>query len=187
MGGAQATPGTGRVLGIDPGTVVTGWGVIDEAGQKLLRVASGIVRPAGDRAERLAAIFRALGDLCERFRPGVISLEQSFVGDNVQTAFRLGEARGAVMVAAASHGLPVVEYTPAQIKLAVAGSGRAVKTQMQLMVAKLLAIEILLAADEADALGVAICHLHSSRFDARVLASAALPGPLRARGRWRRR
>lgn len=185
MGAQRSTPQIGRVLGIDPGTVATGWGVVDEAGRRLLCVASGVVRPNGSRAERLAVIFRALCELCERFRPVVLSLEQSFVGDNVQTAFRLGEARGAVMVAAASLGLPVVEYTPAQIKLAVVGSGRAVKAQMQVMVAKLLATEALLAADEADALGAAICHLHTSRFDARVLASGAVLGMAARRGRRR--
>ena len=177
------------MLGIDPGTVATGWGVVEETARRLECVASGVVRPNGTRAERLALIFRALSDLCERFRPNVLSLEQSFVGDNVQSAFRLGEARGAVMVAAATVGLPVVEYTPAEIKLAVVGSGRAVKAQMQVMVARLLATEPRLAADEADALGVAICHLHASRFAAHVVASGGidLSGRIPARRRRSRR
>ena len=187
MGAERTAPGTGRVLGIDPGTVATGWGVVDEAEHRLLCVGSGVVRPNGSRAERLASIFRALCELVERYRPSVVSLEQSFVGDNVQTAFRLGEARGAVMVAAASLGLPVVEYSPAQIKLAVVGSGRAVKAQMQVMVGKLLATEALLAADEADALGAAICHVYAGAFNA-LVAQATPWGSRGGSGRrtWRR-
>jgi crossover junction endodeoxyribonuclease RuvC len=152
------------VLGVDPGTVVTGWGVVERFPREVRRVASGVVRPRGTRAERLAAICKALGEICRQFQPDALSLEQSFVGDNVQTAFRLGEARGAVMVAAAEVGLPVAEYSPSQIKVAVVGSGRAAKTQVQSMVGLLLAIKTELTADEADALGAAICHVHTSHF-----------------------
>lgn len=166
-----------RVLGVDPGTVITGWGVVEESGGGAVRhVASGIIRPRGTRADRLAAIHRALCDVCESFQPVALSLEQTFVGDNVQTAFRLGEARGAAMVAAAAAGLSVSEYSPAEIKVAVAGSGRAAKAQMQAMVGRLLALEESLAADQADALGAAICHLQTSRFAARV-SSVAMPDP----------
>ena len=112
----------GRVLGVDPGTVATGWGVIDGGGQAARHVASGVVRARGSRAERLASIHREIREICERFAPLAVSLEKTFVGDNVQSAFRLGEARGAVMVAAASLGLPVIEYSPAEIKLAVTGA-----------------------------------------------------------------
>jgi crossover junction endodeoxyribonuclease RuvC len=161
------------VLGVDPGTVVTGWGVVERFPRDVRRLASGVVRPRGTRAERLAAICRALAEICRRFQPDALSLEQSFVGDNVQTAFRLGEARGAVMVAAAEVGIPVAEYSPAQIKVAIVGNGRAVKSQVQSMVGLLLAIEAELTADEADALGAAICHVHTSRFVLDVSVKAA--------------
>jgi crossover junction endodeoxyribonuclease RuvC len=162
---------------VDPGTVVTGWGIVESSPRQVRRVASGVVRPRGTRAERLALICGALGDLCRQFQPESVSLEQSFVGDNVQTAFRLGEARGAVMVAAAQVGLPVAEYSPAQINIAVAGSGRAAKSQMQSMVGLLLAIDEALVADEADALGAAICHVHTSRFAMTVARVQGAEGP----------
>lgn len=184
---AGALPAAVRVLGVDPGTVALGWGVVDVRGTRLQRVASGVLRCKGVRADRLALICDTMFELCEQFRPTALSLEQTFVGDNVQSAFRLGEARGAIMVAASRAGLGVIEYTPSQIKLAVAGSGRATKAQMQLMVGRLLAVADALATDEADALGAAICHAHAGRSDA-VMAEAATRG-WGGRGRrvsWRR-
>ncbi len=159
------------------------------AGSQLQRVASGVLRCQGARADRLAVICDTILEICERFRPASVSLEQTFVGDNVQSAFRLGEARGAIMVAASRSGLGVVEYSPAQIKLAVAGSGRATKAQMQLMVGRLLAVADALATDEADALGAAICHAHAGRSDALLAAAASRAWGGGARGRrvsWRR-
>ncbi len=166
------------VLGIDPGTTVTGWGVVRSSGDSLERVASGVLRLRGERAAKLGAIFALVLDLCERHRPDAVSLEQSFVGDNVQTAFRLGEARGSVMVAAARSGVAVHEYSPAAIKMAVAGSGRADKAQMGGMVTRLLGVTTDLVADEADALGAAICHTNTARFAAKIDCSApAARGP----------
>lgn len=174
-----------RVLGVDPGTVVLGWGIVESAGAAVEYVASGVVRARGSRAERLAEIHDVLGDICGRFLPTALSLEQTFVGANVQSAFRLGEARGAVMVAACRARLDVAEYSPAEIKVAVAGSGRASKEQMQQMVARLLGVPDALAADEADALGVAICHLQAGRFAALVGGAKGWGG--RGRGSsWRR-
>ncbi len=162
-----------RILGVDPGSVALGWGVIDSYNSaRLARVASGTIRGRGERAARLAAICDAIQELCERFRPAVLSLEQSFVGDNVQSAFRLGEVRGAVMVAAGRARVAVAEYSPAQIKLAVAGSGRAAKAQMQAMVSRLLAVDQVLGEDEADALGAAICHVNAGQFAALVAAAS---------------
>ena len=183
--GAGALPPPVRVLGVDPGTVVLGWGVVDVRGTRLGRVASGVLRCQGARADRLAVICDVIRELCERFRPSALSLEQTFVGDNVQSAFRLGEARGAVMVAASRAGVGVAEYSPAQIKLAVAGSGRATKAQMQLMVGRLLAWSEALAVDEADALGAAICHAHAGRSDA-LLAAASSRNGWGGNGRGRR-
>lgn len=185
-----AAAGAGvRVLGIDPGTVALGWGLVDAHGTRLSRVASGVLRCRGERADRLAAICAEVEALCARYTPTVVSLEQSFVGDNVQSAFRLGEARGAVMVAASRAGIGVAEYSPAQIKVAVAGSGRATKAQVQLMIGRLLAVDDALAADEADALGAAVCHVHAGQFGA-LLAQATVQawgGSGRGRrGGWRR-
>jgi crossover junction endodeoxyribonuclease RuvC len=189
--GSDSVPTAGaprlRVLGVDPGTVALGWGVVEVAGHELCRIASGVFRPPGQRAERLAAIHAELGGICARFAPTALSLEQTFVGDNVQSAFRLGEARGAVLVAASTARLAVAEYSPAEIKLAVAGSGRASKLQMQLMVVRLLGIAQTPATDEADALGAAICHVYTGRFQA-LVAQSATWGARSARGRrtWRR-
>lgn len=187
-GKATAARAPTRVLGIDPGTVVLGWGVVEGAGSTVQHIASGVIRATGARADRLAAIHAELCAICARFAPAAVSLEQTFVGDNVQSAFRLGEARGAVMVAASQARLAVAEYSPAEIKVAVAGSGRASKAQMQAMVAKLLALTDAPAEDEADALGAAICHLHAGSFHA-VVAGASGWGGSSGRGRraaWRR-
>jgi len=157
-----------RVLGVDPGTVNMGWGVIEAHGQRLQRVASGVIRARGPLAPRLAHMHAQTQEILAAFAPAWLSLEKTFVGENVQSAFRLGEARGAVLVAAAAAGVPVQEYSPAEIKVAVAGAGRASKQQMQMMVTRLLALDGVLAPDEADALGAAICHLHTHRFAAQV-------------------
>ena len=176
-----------RVLGVDPGTVALGWGIVEGGGRGIEHVASGVVRARGTRAQRLSEICDVLVDICQRFAPGALSLEQTFVGDNVQSAFRLGEARGAVMVAACRSQLEVAEYSPAEIKVAVAGSGRASKAQMQAMVGRLLGIAQALAADEADALGAAICHVYAGRFHAVIAQASSWGGGGRARrGPWRR-
>jgi crossover junction endodeoxyribonuclease RuvC len=177
------------VIGIDPGTVALGWGVVELRGAALAHVASGVIRANGRRPARLAAIHAELCVICARYVPAVLSLEQTFVGDNVQSAFRLGEARGAVMVAASQARLAVAEYSPAEIKVAVAGSGRASKAQMQMMVGRLLGIVEALAADEADALGAAICHIYAGRFNALVARAPAWGGAAPGRSRrtaWRR-
>jgi crossover junction endodeoxyribonuclease RuvC len=162
---------------------------VERGGGTVLYVSSGVIRPRGSRAERLSVICRELEELCARFAPSLASLEKSFVGDNVQTAFRLGEARGAAMVAAARCGVGVSEYSPAEVKLAVAGSGRASKLQMQTMVGKLLRVQGTLLPDEADALGLAICHAHSSVLASAVGAGSATVGRRSARSprSWLRR
>jgi crossover junction endodeoxyribonuclease RuvC len=159
-----------RVLGVDPGTVATGWGVVEEIDRRPTYVAGGVIRARGPLAGRLALIYEQVQRVLCEFAPHCVSLEKSFVGDNVQSAFRLGEARGAILVAAAQAGVAVIEYSPAEIKVAVAGNGRAAKEQMQIMVGRLLALHRALAGDEADALGAAICHLHTQGFAARVAA-----------------
>ncbi len=167
-----------RVLGVDPGTAATGWGVIEEVDRRLNYVAGGVVHPRGELGTRLAQIYEHTCRILTQFTPAWLSLEKSFVGENVQSAFRLGEARGAILVAAAQAGVPVHEYSPAEIKVAVAGNGRAAKEQMQIMVERLLALEGHPATDEADALGAAICHLHTHSFTAQ-LRSRSASGPRR--------
>ena len=154
-----------RVLGIDPGTSVTGWGVVEPTGASFSRVASGVVvlRAGLAIGERLHRICRAVAELCETHEPQALALEKAFVAHNVQSAFRLGEARGAVLIAAAEAGIPVFEYAPAEVKLSVVGYGRADKQQMVRGVALRLGIERAARADEADALGLALCHLIGSR------------------------
>jgi crossover junction endodeoxyribonuclease RuvC len=153
-----------RTLGIDPGTIATGWGVIDENGQSSTYVAGGVIRGRGLLANRLLVIFDALRQVLSQYQPACVALEKTFVGENVQSAFRLGEARGVILLAAEMAGVRVVEYAPAEVKVAVAGGGRATKDQMQLMVSRLLNLNADVASDEADALGVAICHMHTQRF-----------------------
>jgi crossover junction endodeoxyribonuclease RuvC len=145
-----------RVLGVDPGTVATGWGVVEEIDRRLTYVAGGVIRARGPLAQRLARVYEQIQQILSNFAPTCISLEKTFVGDNVQSAFRLGEARGAILVAAAQAGIPVQEYSPAEIKVAVAGNGRAAKEQMQLMVRRLLGLAGAVASDEADALVAAL-------------------------------
>lgn len=157
-----------RVLGIDPGTVVTGWGLVEERGSKLTHIASGVIRVRGVLPVRLARIDAELRRLLLQLSPACVSLEKSFVGTNVQTAFRLGEARGVILAAAAQNEIPVHEYSPAEVKVAVAGAGRATKDQIQTMVARLLGIDRVEFTDEADAIATAICHLHRARFATRV-------------------
>ncbi len=134
----------------------------------MLRVGSGVIRPRGSLSTRLAGIYDSVCQLMERFSPTCISLEKSFVGTNVQSAFRLGEARGVILAATGLREIPVHEYAPAEVKVAVTGAGRANKEQVQMMVARLLGVPAIAASDEADALATAICHIHRARFHTQI-------------------
>lgn len=151
-----------RVLGIDPSTVATGWGVLEAAFPRPRYVTSGVIRCRGGPSTRLAQLHRDVLQLLTQFCPDHVSLEQGFSSRNVQAALRLGEARGVVLAAAGSLGVPVTEYPPATIKLAVTGDGRASKAQMQAMVRRLLGLAETPPEDAADALGAALCHLHTA-------------------------
>lgn len=168
----RAERGTVRVLGVDPGTAVTGWGLIERRDGAVAHLAHGIVRTCTRMGlpAKLAAIRAALAERCACWHPDVLALERSFVGRNVQSAFRLGEVRGVAMLVAAEAGLELAEYSPAEVKLAVAGSGRAEKGQIERAVARELRLEIAPAADAADALAVALCHLQSARMRALLVA-----------------
>jgi crossover junction endodeoxyribonuclease RuvC len=162
-----------RVLGVDPGTAVTGWGILERHGATIVHLGHGTIetRPGTSLPTRLAVIHRALLDRCDEWRPDVVVLEKSFVGRNVQSAFRLGEVRGVAMLVAALGGLASAEYSPAEVKLAVTGSGRAEKSQIQRAVARELGLAETVPADAADALAIALCHLQSSPLRASIAAA----------------
>jgi len=179
-GADDRTPACMRVLGIDPGTAVTGWGVVEGRPGAFRHVAHGTVatRPNTSLATKLASIHAALTEHCATWRPDALALEKSFVGRNVQSAFRLGEVRGVVMLAAAAAGVPVAEYSPAETKLAVTGSGRAEKEQVEYAIVRELALAGRVAADAADALALALCHLQTFRLRALLAASETRRRPL---------
>ena len=150
-----------RILGIDPGLRVTGFGVIEQGGSRLRYVTSGCVRSgAGDLAARLKAILEGLAEVIAANRPQQVAIEKVFVNVNPQSTLALGQARGGAICAAVIAGLPVAEYTALQIKKAVVGKGHAQKEQVQHMVRRLLALPGDPSPDAADALACAICHAH---------------------------
>jgi crossover junction endodeoxyribonuclease RuvC len=150
-----------RILGIDPGSRITGYGVIDMAGQRSLHVASGCLKvPEGGLPERLKAIFDGVNDVIRRHRPEEMAVEVVFMNRNADSALKLGQARGAAIVAGVQQKLPVFEFTPTQIKQAIVGRGRADKAQVQYMVKVLLGLNQVPETDAADALAVALCHGH---------------------------
>ena len=150
------------ILGIDPGLRTTGFGVIHKQGAKLRYIASGTIKSGdGGLPERLKIILDGVSELAATYQPDCAAIEQVYVNVNPQSTLLLGQARGAAICGLVSAALSVAEYSPTQVKQAVTGSGRAVKEQMQLMVARLLALPGLPGTDAADALGVAICHANS--------------------------
>ena len=161
-----------RVIGIDPGTIVTGWGIITVDGSRLSYVASGVVKVGrGEVAGRLAEIYKRLGEIAETYEPEKCSLERNFLARNVQSAFRLGEARGVVMAVMAAGDIPIIEYTPATIKKSVVGHGRAAKGTMQAGIQRLFAMPHEPAEDEADALAAAACFGLRRLYDDRIVVS----------------
>ena len=153
-----------RILGIDPGLQVTGFGVIETENSRLLYVASGCVKSgAGDLATRLKCILEGLNEVIAAHAPGEVAVEKVFVNANAQSTLALGQARGTAICAAVLAGLPVAEYTALQVKQSVVGKGHAAKEQVQHMVKRLLALPGDPAPDAADALACAICHAHGRR------------------------
>ena len=178
------------VLGIDPGTVATGWGVVQAYGNVLRHLGHGTINSssAEPQSVRLSRIYRDLGKVFRDYQPDGISLEKLFFAKNVQSALKLGQARGVALLAAAEHGVEVHEYTAVEIKSAVVGFGHATKQQVQVMVAALLRVAGRVPADASDALAAAICHLQRRSFQSRIAeVLPAAPTPLRSRGgraRW---
>ena len=159
-----------RVFGIDCGTEITGFGVVDsdDSGQltRIVCKASGAIRLAKSKSlcERLAQVYETLSAELERWQPEVVAIEEVFYSVNAKSALKLGQVRGVALLAAAQRRLPVAEYAPLSIKSSVVGYGLAKKEQVQFMVARLLSLpEIPEPADVADALAIAICHLHTAQ------------------------
>jgi crossover junction endodeoxyribonuclease RuvC len=166
-----------RIFGIDPGSDCTGYGCVEVEGSRHRLVLSGAIRTGAASAfpDKLLKIHAGLGALLAETRPDCVAIENLFYATNARSALKLGHARGVAMLAAVEAGLPVVEYTPAEVKRAVVGYGRAGKPQVQQMIKLLLGLSAIPTPhDAADALAVAICHLH---------ATAAARGPVAARTR----
>ncbi|HEU0220241.1 MAG TPA: crossover junction endodeoxyribonuclease RuvC [Gallionella sp.] len=154
-------PSHTRILGIDPGLRITGFGVLDKQGQQLSYVASGCIKtPDGELPERLKVILDSLGEVIAQHQPQQVAVEKVFVNVNPQSTLLLGQARGAAICAAVLANLPVAEYTALQVKQAVVGNGHAEKEQVQQMVQRLLKLSGTPSPDAADALACAICHAH---------------------------
>lgn len=157
-------PSPTRILGIDPGLQVTGFGVLDKSGNRLAYVASGCIRTKDDGLpSRLGRILAGLGEVIAEYGPAQVAIEEVFVNVNPKSTLLLGQARGAAICAAVASGLPVAEYTAMQVKQAVVGNGHARKEQVQEMVKRLLALAAAPQADAADALACAICHAHGGQ------------------------
>ncbi len=151
-----------RIIGIDPGSRITGYGVIDSDGRRSIHIASGCIRLKQDELpQRLGVIFHEIAELIKIHCPAEMAIEEVFVSKNANSALKLGQARGAAICAGVVANLPVGEYAPRAIKQAVVGSGAADKDQVQHMVKRLLNLSCDLSADQSDALAVALSHAHT--------------------------
>ena len=153
-----------RILGIDPGSRFTGYGIIEVRGDNATEVQSGVIKAGtGEFPERLGIIFRGIRDLIVAYRPTEVAVENVFVSKNASSALKLGQARGAAISAAICENLKVAEYSPRSVKQAIVGKGSADKVQVQHMVCVLLQLKETPAEDAADALAVALCHQHTQQ------------------------
>jgi crossover junction endodeoxyribonuclease RuvC len=178
MTGATDRRGAMRLLGLDPGLRITGWGVIAVEGNRLSHLADGAIRIGDDDdlAGRLAALHRALAALIDEWAPDEAAVEETFVNRNPQSTLRLGQARGVVMLAPALAGVPVYEYPANLVKKSLVGAGHAAKQQVSMMVKTLLPGAVLATPDAADALAVAVCHAHHRASRLRIVAGMAAAG-----------
>ena len=169
------------ILGIDPGSRITGYGLINTVGAKNEYVASGCIRiKGGDLAERLNQVFEGVSEVIRLYSPQQMAIEQVFMARNADSALKLGQARGVAIVAGTQQGLPIHEYAARAVKQAVVGKGSADKVQVQHMVAHILKLPGLPQADAADALAIALCHAHTQLG---LVNMAGVKG--RRQGRWR--
>jgi crossover junction endodeoxyribonuclease RuvC len=151
-----------RILGIDPGSRITGFGIVDIQGDRTVPVHFGVIKAGkGEFTERLGIIFNGVKDLVEEYQPDSAAVETVFVSHNASSAIKLGQARGAAVCAIIAGEVPVGEYSPRSVKQAIVGRGAADKAQVQHMVRVLLGLQEVPAEDAADALAVAICHHHT--------------------------
>ncbi|MEE4463027.1 crossover junction endodeoxyribonuclease RuvC [Azotobacter chroococcum] len=170
------------ILGIDPGSRITGFGVVRDSGRGCEYIASGCIRTgSGPLPERLQAVYRGVTEIIRSHGPVTMGIEQVFMARNADSALKLGQARGAAIVAAAEAGLEIAEYTATQVKQAIVGSGRADKQQVQMMVMHLLRLVQKPQIDASDALAIALCHAHHRQ----SLIPHGLDGARRRSGRLR--
>jgi len=160
-----------RILGIDPGSRITGYGIIELTGALTRPVAWGSIPTSGEHSDRLRQIFVEIGTLVDEHTPDEIAIERVFVHRNADSALKLGQARAAALCATFGHELPIHEYAPREIKKAMVGTGSAQKSQVEYMVKVVLGLRDRMQADAADALAVAICHAHA-RATRRLMAQA---------------
>ena len=152
-----------RILGVDPGSRVTGYGIIETDGVRSRHLGSGCIRTvSGDFPVRLGEIFAGLREVLAEWQPHEVAIEQVFVSRNASSALKLGQARGAAISAVVTLDIPLFEYTPAAVKQGLVGNGRAEKEQVQHMVRVILGMQGSMTLDESDALAIALCHAHSS-------------------------
>jgi crossover junction endodeoxyribonuclease RuvC len=166
------------VLGLDPGSRRTGYGVVEKRGNAYVCIEHGTAAPPArlDLPHRIHAIAERVGEVMDRLHPDCVAVEEAFYQESVRSTLVLGHVRGALLVAAVRRGFAVAEYSPREVKLSVAGTGAAAKEQVAFMVRRLLRLTGALQADASDALAVALCHLHRSRLDlpaARAATAAA--------------
>lgn len=156
-----------KIIGIDPGTLHTGFGIIEKIGNSYNVIDYGVISPPKSMAleKRYCVIYSAVEHLLNKYKPQALAIETQFVHKNVQSAIKLGMARGVCVLAAAQKDILVKEFAPTLVKKAVVGKGHAIKSQMVRMVKLILNIESDLKEDAADALAIAICHLHSLHLD----------------------
>lgn len=181
------------IIGIDPGSRMTGYGIIKQEGDKLSFVDAGTIRTKSihgdsqDMPERIKLIFAGIKRITDFHQPTHAAIEQVFMATNPDSALKLGQARGAAIAALTHADLPVAEYTARQIKQSVVGYGAATKEQVQDMVCKILSLDIVPQADAADGLACAICHAHSNHSLNKLLSGARMRGRgvSRKKGRWR--
>ena len=162
-----------RVIGVDPGTAITGWGIVEGEGNELKLVACGTINTMAGTPlpQRLAVIYQGLVKIIQQWQPKSAAIEELFFSRNAKTAMTVGQGRGVAILALVHANLPIVEYKPLEVKQAVTGYGGADKLQIQQMVKLLLSLDDIPRPDDAaDALAIAICHLHSARL--RLLESA---------------
>lgn len=154
-----------KVIGVDPGTITTGWGIIEKNSNQITYVKSGAINFDNNlkTQAKLRFLYENLKKILDQFRPTALALETVFYSKNIQSTLRLGEARGVIMLCSAERDIKTYEYPPTSVKLSVTGNGHASKEQIEIMVRRLLKVPETIKGDEADALAIALCHVYTKR------------------------